>query len=200
MSPRSEQTLEGNWFPTTSIAVQETFPTGRYDNLGDRPSNALGSGAYTTTLAFYSQTYFWLPTRRILRVRFNVTESFSRGVEVSSVSVYGTQAGFRGWAGPGGSSYVDAAWEYSLTRRWVLALDATYRYSNNTPITGINTLDPGMPSVQLNSGSSDAVGFAPAIEYNLSSRVGILLGTRIIAAGRNTAATISPALAINIVH
>jgi hypothetical protein len=30
---------EGRWSPTTSIAVQETLPTGKYDRLGERPSD-----------------------------------------------------------------------------------------------------------------------------------------------------------------
>jgi hypothetical protein len=195
---------QGSWIPTTSFAVQETFPSGIYDRLGDRPSEGLGSGAYTTTLAFYSQTYFWLPNRRILRMRLNVSESISSGVNVRGVSVYGTGAEFRGHARPGGTSFVDASWEYSLTRSWVLALDATYRYQRNTVVTGYDALAP--PGVQnqrrirLDTGYSDAIGFAPAIEYSWKSNIGILLGTRVIAAGRNTAATITPAVAINIVR
>jgi hypothetical protein len=57
----------GSWIPTTSLAVQETLPTGKYDRLGNRPSDGLGSGAYATTLALCSQMYFWLPNGRILR-------------------------------------------------------------------------------------------------------------------------------------
>jgi hypothetical protein len=196
---------EGSWVPTTSFAVQESFPSGRYDRLGNRPSDGLGSGAYTTTLAFYSQTYFWLPNRRILRMRLNVTESISSEVNVEGVSVYGTDSEFRGQASPGDTSFVDASWEYSLTRSWVLALDATYRYQRNTIVTGHDALAAqgaaqNPRSIRLNTGYSDAIAFAPAIEYNWNSKVGVLLGTRVIAAGRNTAATISPAVAINIVH
>jgi hypothetical protein len=193
---------EGGRVPTTSFAVQETFPSGRYDRLGNRPSDGLGSGAYTTTFAFYSQTYFWLPNRRILRMRLNVSESISREVNVAGVSVYGTGSEFRGHATPGGTSYVDASWEYSLTRSWVLALDATYRYQRNTLVSRYDILDSqnvtNLRRIRLNTGYSVAVGFAPAIEYSWNSKVGILLGTRVIAAGRNTAATISPAVAINI--
>lgn len=57
---RLAQFHAGSRIPTTSLAVQETLPTGKYDRLGDRPSDGLGSGAYTTTLALYSQTYVWL--------------------------------------------------------------------------------------------------------------------------------------------
>src|SRR5690348_4368615 len=45
---------DGSWIPTTSFAVQETLPTGKYDQLGDRLSDGLGSGAFTTTVALYS--------------------------------------------------------------------------------------------------------------------------------------------------
>lgn len=177
---------EGGWVPTTSFAVQETLPSGKYDQLGNRPSNGLGSGAYTTTFAFYSQTYFWLPNRRILRMRLDASESFSRNVSVQGVSVYGTDAEFHGNARPGGTSFVDASWEYSLTRSWVLALDATYRYQSSTrvigsdeaPSLGVQNTRP----IRLNTGFSDAIGFAPAIEYSWNSKVGILFGTRVIPA------------------
>ena len=194
---------EGSWIPTMSIAVQETFPTGRYDRLGTRLSDGLGSGAYTTNLALYTQTYFWLPNGRILRMRFNLSQGFSGDVDVRDVSVYGTSAAFRGHAQPANSLFVDASWEYSLTRKWVLALDATYRHQPNTRVTGHHILDNGEAdpsSFQLNSGSSEAFGFAPAIEYSWTPNLGVLLGTRIIAIGHNTPTTLTPAIAINFVH
>ncbi len=190
---------EGSWIPTTSITVQETLPTGKYDRLGDRPSDGLGSGAYTTTLALYSQTYLWLPNGRILRMRFDVSQAFSNNVNVEDVSVYGTAAGFRGHAKPGPSFLVDPAWEYSVTRSWVLALDATYRHNWNTRVTGYNSLQ-NPSSILLNSGSSEVFAFAPAIEYSWKPTLGVLLGTRVIPATHNTHATITPAVAINFVH
>jgi len=194
---------EGSWIPTISVAVQETLPTGKYDRLGDRPSDGLGSGAYTSTLALYSQTYFWLPNGRILRMRFNVTQSFSNDVNVQDVSVYGTEAGFRGHAKPGASFFVDASWEYSLTRKWVLALDTTYRHSGDSRTAGYDILGANgvqNPPVLLNSGTSEVFAFAPAIEYNWKSNLGVLLGTRVIPASHNTHATITPAVAVNFVH
>ena len=191
---------EGSKIPTMSVAVQETLPTGKYDRLGSRPSDGFGSGAYTTTVALYSQTYFWLPNGRVLRMRFNVAPAFSSTAKIQDVSIYGTTAGFRGHATPGASIFVDAAWEYSVTRRWVLALDAVYRHQANTPVTGYNAFDPNRSTLRLDSGSSVAFQLAPAVEYNWKRNIGVLLGTRFIPAGRNTAATITPAIAINYVH
>jgi hypothetical protein len=192
---------EGGWIPTTSAVVQETFPTGKYDRLGDR-TDGLGSGAYTTTLALYSQTYFWLPNGRILRMRFDASQAFSNNVNAEDVSVYGTTTGFRGNAKPGSSFLADFSWEYSVTRKWVLALDATYRHNWNTRVNGYN-LDSGSgqnPSVLLNSGSAEVFAFAPAIEYSWKPNLGVLLGTRVIPASHNTNATVTPAVAINFVH
>ena len=185
--------------PTISINVQETLPTGKHDRLGGRPADGLGGGVYTTTLSLYSQKYFWLPTGRIMRMRLNVSQAFSGSAALEDASVYGTEAGFRGNAQPGQSTYVDAAWEYSVTQRWVVALDATYRHARTTRVTGYSTSDSGILRV-ASSGPSDALGLAPAVEYNWSSNMGVLFGARFIAAGRNTAASITPAVALNIVR
>jgi hypothetical protein len=188
--------------PTIGILVQETFPTGKYDNLGEHSANGIGGGAYTTSISLNSQTYFWAPNGRILRMRLNGTGAFSTNVNVSGVSVYGTDASFHGHAKPGPSSSVDWAWEYSLRRSWVLALDVTYAHNGNTQVTGSDSLGSAIPSppIRLNSGSSDTVGFAPAIEYSWKSTIGILIGTRILAIGRNMATTVTPAIAINYVR
>lgn len=185
--------------PSVSLALQQTLPTAKYDRLGDKPAAGTGAGAYTTNLGVYSQIYFWMPNQRIVRMRLNLSESFSSIAKIRDASVYSTTNGFRGEAKPGNVFFADAAWEYSVTRRWVAALDATYRHANDTLVSG-NYLQNASQPVLLHSGSSDAFGVVPAVEYNFNSRVGVLLGTRIIVHGRNTAATITPAIAINFVH
>lgn len=182
----------GSWVPTTSVVAEESLPTGKYDQLGERPSDGLGSGAFTTTLGLYTQTYFWLHNGRILRARLDVTQAFSSAVDVNGVSVYGTGASFQGVAKPGSSFYADTAGEYSITRNWVAALDVTYRYGTNTHVAG--------NSVTSDSGASVAYGFAPALEYNWTPYLGVLLGTRVIPKGRNTPPSTTPAIAINFVH
>jgi hypothetical protein len=195
---------EGNWIPTTSIYIQQSLPTGKYDRLGNRPTNGFGSGVFSTQIALNTQEPFWLPNGRILRMRFNLWGSISTAADVEDVSVYGTAQGFRGTAKPGTSFFVNAAWEYSLTQRWVLALDVIYGYSANTRIAGYTTKGVNMKknrqSTVINSGVRESFGFAPAIEYNFSSRVGILLGVRLIPFGQNTTPTVTPVVAINFVH
>jgi hypothetical protein len=189
---RLTQFHEGSWIPTTAIVAREVLPTGKYDNLGHRPDNGLGAGAYTSQLGLYSQEFFWLPNGRVLRVRFDVTQSvYSTTVPLNGVSVYGTGQDFHGHANPGPATALDAAAEYSITRNWVFAIDNTYTLDFNTPVTGYN--------VRLKSGSSTPLGFAPAIEYNWSPRYGVILGARIIPAMRNTTPSITPVVAVNMV-
>jgi hypothetical protein len=192
---RLSQFREGR-MPTSSLVIQQTLPTGKYDDLGTRPSDGLGAGAYTTSVAVHSQYYFWMPNGRILRTRLNVAYASSDSVDVDGTSVYGTSEGFHGRADPGDTFSIYSAWEYSLTRNWVLALDAFYQHDSSTRIRGETQ---GAP-FDADSGSAWRFGLAPAIEYNFSSRIGVIVGARWFAAGRNTSASVTPVAAINIFY
>ena len=188
---RLTQFHEGSWVPTMSFVVGETLPTGKYDRLDQHPGDGFGAGAYTTLLSLYSQEYFWLGNGRILRMRLDLTYGLSSQVGLRGVSVYGTGAGFTGQAQPGDTFTADVSWEYSVTRNWVLALDVVYERDASTTVTG-NTL-------RASSGTSRSVGFAPAVEYNFNSRIGIIAGARFIPIGRNTGISVTPVAALNMV-
>ncbi|MGH9380155.1 MAG: transporter [Thermoanaerobaculia bacterium] len=196
---RLAQFREGGRLPTLSLVVQETLPTGTYDRLGTRTADGMGAGAYTTTVGVFSQYYFWLPNGRILRTRLNVSYAVSDDVRLKDVSVYGTSPGFRGRASPGDSFSVNLAGEYSVTRNWVLALDVFRQYDDDTRVRGYVTEDGGRREVRESSGSSSRLGIAPAVEYNFSATVGVIVGARWFAAGRNTDASVTPVAAINLV-
>ena len=199
---RLRQFHEGSWLPTVAIQLQETFPTGKYDRLGNRPADGIGSGAYTTMVALNTQTYLWMPNGRILRVRFNISYSFSSSTDVHGVSVYGTDAGFRGHARPGDNTFANASFEYSLTRNWVLALDVLYNHNSSTHVGGQEYAngDPFPPDTPLGARSNRYIGFAPAVEYNWSPNIGLLLGVRVIPSGNRTTSSVTPAIALNYVH
>ena len=196
---------DGRSTPAVSVVVQETLPTGGYDRLS-RASDGFGAGAYTTTLAVYSQDYFWMPNGRILRGRLDLSYAFSSSVSVQGLSVYGTGDGFSGRAYPGNSFTADAAGEYSVTSNWVLALDMVYQHNANTRASGSfpggsAPVAAGTMAVpyQSESGSSWSIIFAPAVEYSFSSAVGVITGVRIIEIGRNITSSVTPAVAVNMV-
>ncbi|HXN57304.1 MAG TPA: transporter, partial [Candidatus Angelobacter sp.] len=193
---------DGRLLPAIALVIDETLPTGRYERLG-RASDGFGAGAYTTGLSIYSQDYLWMPNGRILRVRLDLTYAVSSSVGVHDASVYGTASGFRGRAYPGDSFTADAAGEYSVTRNWVLALDIVYQHEDSTGVSGSLPSTAGAPGVtdfRARSGSGYSLGLAPAIEYNWNSRVGLLVGVRMFVAGRNATASVTPAIALNMVY
>ncbi|HKS69417.1 MAG TPA: transporter [Ktedonobacterales bacterium] len=191
---------EGGWLPTLAVQLQETVPTGRYDHLA-RASDGMGGGAWATSLGLNAQSYYWMPNGRLLRVRLNLTRTFSGDADVGGASVYGTAPGFRGTARPGDAFYIGTSFEYSLTRRWVLALDLFRSHNAATRVDG--SMDPvdALPvPVHLRAGASDAHGYAPAVEYSWTPNLGVLLGVRVITGGHNTSRSVTPAIAINYVH
>ena len=192
---------EGSWLPTIALNIQETLPTGRYDRLGSRPNDGLGSGVYATTVALNSQSYFWLPNGRILRTRLDLSQTLVNGnASVAGVSVYGTDDTFAGSARPGNTFLSDLAFEYSVTQRWVAALDLLYTRQGSTRVSGHDLVAGAAGTVRSDLPASAAYGFAPAVEWNMNSNLGVLLGMRVMRELRNSTNTITPALAINYVH
>jgi hypothetical protein len=192
---RLSQFREGSWLPTSSLVVQQSLPVGKYDRLGANPGDGLGTGAYTTTVSLRTQYFLWMPNGRILRTRFHVSHAVSDDVSVEDVSVYGTSAGFRGRAEPGAVTTINSSWEYSITRNWVLALDFVYQHDAATRLTGLQD----ELAIDRRFAPAWRFGSAVGIEYNFSSTVGVIVGARWYAAGRNTNATVTPLAAINLV-
>jgi hypothetical protein len=186
---------EGGRVPTVSLMLQENLPIGRHDRLEGRPNDGFGSGAYATTVGLNSQYPFWLPNGRILRTRLNFAYTRSDRAKVRGASVYGTGAGFAGKAQPGDSFLANLAFEYSVTKTWVAALDVAWQRDASTKVTGLlngASFERGYPV-------SKALILAPAVEYNFTSQVGVIVGARIVPAGRNTTASVTPAVAVNYV-
>src|SRR6185437_6909272 len=190
-----------SWVPMTALVIGETFPIGKYDRLSGKTDGALGSGAYSTSVSIYSQQYFWMPNGRILRTRLDLSYSISQWASVHGESVYGTLEGFDGRARPGPSFVGDLAFEYSLTRSWVLATDINWEHDGNTRVEGTYSAAAGVvpSSLVQDFGSSEILYLAPAVEYNWSPTMGVIAGARVAAMGRSTTATVTPVASVNMV-
>lgn len=196
---RLAQFHAGSAWPTISIVLQESLPTGDHDHL-DSVADGNGTGGYATTLGLYSQYYFWLPTGRILRARFNLSHTWAQSADVKNVSVYGTSDGFTGHAQLGNSFMATLSGEYSMTRNWVAALDLIYQHDGGAHVYGTQTnVAVPIESIDAHSPTSWKFGVAPALEYNWTSRVGLIVGARWFAAGRNAGASVTPVAALNMV-
>ncbi len=195
------QFRQGHRLPTISLNIQETLPTGKFDRL-ERPSDGFGAGAHTTTVSVFSQSYFWLSNGRLLRARLDLSYAIPDQVMLRDMSVYGTTAGFRGYARPGDSAIGDLSFEYSATRQWVLALDFWYEQDRATRVIGSYPSVGAAPPAEFlsSSGPSSVLYVAPALEFNWSSRFGVIFGTRLVAGGRNATASVTTVAAINCVY
>ena len=114
--------------------------------------------------------------------------------------MYGTPSGFRGRAKPGNSFVAIIAGEYSVSRNWVVALDAQYQHDSRTALSGSVTTSAPPISIRRSFPSRSAVSLAPAVEYNFNGNVGVIVGAIYTVDGRNTDASIIPVAAINIVY
>jgi hypothetical protein len=181
--------------PVLSATIRETVPSGKYDRLGDTPAAGMGSGAYITTFGLFGQTYMWMPNGRILRLRLDLFESLPQTSGLSDASVYGTPASFHGKAKLGAQFQEDFAFEYSITRKWVAAMDVIYGVNNAGSVSG----QVGSLPLDYGLGSSRPWAFAPALEYNWSGNYGVILGVRYIPQGRDVTASVTPAIGVNMV-
>lgn len=197
---RLTQYEPGSWIPALAVSLQESLPLGRYDRL-ERLADGLGSGSETTTLAACSQSFFWLPNGRIVRARLDLFYAISGPVSVQGSSVYGTADGFRGHARAGDSASLDLAFEYSATRNWVLACDFWLERDASTRVEGVYARpDGGRLNFLSVSDTGRELIVAPAVEYNWSSCLGLILGVRVTAVGRNERGFVTPVVALSFVH
>jgi hypothetical protein len=191
----------GHSTPAVTLAASHTFTTGRYDQLENagngRLHDASGSGVSSNSLAVYTQKYSVLPNGRTLRTRVNLRYDLpSHGNDIDGASVYGTEAGFRGRVDTRSGYAGLLALEYSFNSRWAAALDLQYKHQKGHHLYGTAA---DLSRVDERIGSSWQFGVAPAVEYHVSDRVGMIFGVYQPLSGRNSSAGVSPQLAINMI-
>lgn len=178
------------YVPQFKFTVQQTFPTGKYENLSQNGLglNATGGGAYSTRFGLaMSKLLFWT-TQHPVNVRFFAAYSLSTKVHVHNFNSYGGGFGTHGTVKPGNALTLDLGTEVSLTQKWVIANDIAYSASNSTKFHGNpGTTEPGgdIPA-PIGSGYSDNLSLAPAIEYNWKPTMGIIFGAQFSVWGRNS--------------
>ena len=170
--------------PALALVLNETLPTGKYDHLDRAGTDGTGTGAYQTQIGFLSDDYVTVDGRP-LRLRLDLVYGLSSSVGVENRSVYGTPDGFAGRAHPGPAYGATLAFEYSLTTRWAVALDADYGRSGKTRIDGMAA-----------SGMSQSADLVPAVEYNFTADTGLIVGVQ-VPVWKN--ATLMPLAALNCV-
>ncbi|MDJ0652352.1 MAG: hypothetical protein QNJ27_05040 [Simkaniaceae bacterium] len=179
---------EGPHRPAVRLAIEESFPTGRYEKLNPAKNgiDATGSGAYTTSISLnVSKVIWWVPNHPFAW-RFSLQYSIPTTFQLNNYNAYGGGIGTKGRVRPGNSMAVGSAIELSLTQKWVLAVDLTYTYANHATFSGYKGITSSGESASVGGPSNDSLSCAPALEYNFSDHFGFLAGVWFTITGRNS--------------
>jgi len=184
---------QGLWIPAMKIYLNETFPSGRYQNFssGKAAVSSTGAGAYTTSFSLNTSKILFWDTLHPTSLRLSLNYYIPTSVHVRGFNAYGGGFGTSGTVHPGQTFKLSFGTEISLTQRWVIANDLVYQTSGRTTFTGNLGVDStGAPAV-VGNGSNDSLSLAPALEYNFTPQLGALAGVWFTVYGRNSSNFIS---------
>jgi hypothetical protein len=208
-----------NWHPSLRFTIKESFPVGKYQHLSPNKhkTDIGGSGSFATSMGFVVGKLFnFFSGVHYLNTRFSVSYTYPAPVHVRGFNTYGGGYGTAGKVYPGNVLGFLLGLEYSMTHRWVLALDAACTTATKTRFKGaLGSTTPGglpaevggQPIDPLGIGSNvDAVvggpssvrfSLAPALEYNWNANLGLIVGAIVSVGGRNSVRFASGSAAFN---
>lgn len=176
------------WFPGVKITVKEQFPTGKYQNLTPRKlfTDQTGYGSFITyfDLVFYKQ--YHLSGSHYMTVNLSGEYGIPSSVHVRNLNAYGGGEGCRGTVRPGNSFLAIASFEFNFTQNWAFALDNVWTVSNSDHFRGNPGLDDEGNEFPIGNPSSANLSFTPAIEYNVTETMGLIVGCWFSVLGRNS--------------
>ncbi|MBA2711887.1 MAG: transporter [Tatlockia sp.] len=191
---------EGSFLPDLRIILQETIPTGRFENLNPlkNGTDQTGFGAYQHIVSFNFQKLFTVGTKHYLRTRFSVAGAFASSVHVEGLNTFGGDETTSGTVHPGNNFSADLAAEFTLTQNWVAVMEALYLHSNFTGFgANMGGVTPSGAAGAVGGKGGDSASLAPAIEYNFTANLGVIAGVWFSVTGPKAAKFISSAVAIN---
>lgn len=178
------------YVPQVKFFVQETFPTGKYNNLNPNKGglDAIGAGSVQSQIGMIVGKILFWEYAHPMNVRLSMGYTIPSSVEVHNFNAYGGGYGTNGTVYPGGTFGTDLGMEVSLTQRWVFALDVVYTCTGSTKFYGNpgTTTPGGAVAAAIGSPSNDNLSLAPAFEYNFNSDLGIIAGAQFSVYGRNS--------------
>lgn len=177
-----------SWFPGVKITVQESFPIGKYKNLGTTLDevDASGNGSYETTFNVLFYKIYHIRDLTFLSTTVSMGYTWASDVHLSGFNAYGGGYGTHGHLSPGNFFTGLFSFEYSFDRNWVFAMDTVYIHTGATHFSGTAGTNPSGGPATVGNLSSDTINFSPSVEYNFSKDFGICAGCYFSGFGRNT--------------
>jgi hypothetical protein len=176
------------WVPAVKFSIKEIFPTGSYQHLSSNGLglSATGGGAYWTAFGLSISKIVFFSYSHPMNLRLAFSYSIPTSVRVKGFNTYG--GGFKTNAEvlPGNIFDVDLGIEYSITQRWVLALDVAYEAQGEIRSRGYPGTNADGSPASLKRGYRDNLSLAPALEYNWNENLGVIGGAWFSVYGRNS--------------
>lgn len=169
------------------FAVREAFPAGSYQRLNPqkRGMDAIGSGAYLTSLWLnFAKIVLAIP-RHPMRFRLSNQYTIPATVRVHEFNSYGGGFGANARVKLPHTFRMDFGYEYSLTQKWVVALDLVYIYAGAVTFTGYPGINLECELANLGGPHFEQLSLAPAIQYNVNPYLGFIGGVWFTFWGRN---------------
>ncbi|MBU6148836.1 MAG: hypothetical protein KGQ54_01405 [Verrucomicrobia bacterium] len=179
------------YLPSVRLLYTEIFPTGNYSRLYS-PLDAGGAGVFQSVVGLnLGKVLWWFPEHPMaLRLATNV-QFPTDSARVYGLNSYGGGASTNGTVRVRPTFNIDFGYEYSITQKWVFAIDLVYTLSGRTTFTGMTGLDQSGKPYVLGGPSSDNFSMSPAIEYNVSDTGGFIGGVWFSVTGRNSSSYVA---------
>lgn len=189
----------GKWQPAIKLAFLLTFPTGKYQkfNPKEKMTDRGGYGNWYPGLELVFQRLIHLSGMHFIEFHFTLGYTIPTSVHVKGFNAYGGGKHTHGTIYPGALFQTILGLEYTFTKNWAFAFDAQYNHNAHTHFKG----HKGRTNGKLNSlsrPSSEQLSFAPAIEYNWSNNLGLIIGAWFSVTGHNSSAFANGIIAINL--
>ncbi|NNM42938.1 MAG: hypothetical protein HKM07_01165 [Chlamydiae bacterium] len=201
----------GSWAPAVRVGIMEIFPTGKYNKRNPEKlgTDITGEGAYTTAFNVVFAKTMELGGTHFMRTRLGLSYAIPSSVHVEGFNTYGGGFGTKGKVLPGNQFSAVLGIEYTPTLHWAFALDIQMITSERDKFSGkrgattqvVSSVDNSSPqqlAVSIGDRSLERVSLAPAVEYNFSQNVGMIVGMWFTVAGRNTTQFVNGVAAVNI--
>ncbi len=185
--------------PDIKFYLQEIFPTGRYQRLKRKQhhTDSGGGGCFVTGLGFVVGDIHQVDCESYFYWRINPFYNFQASRKVQGINTYGGAPNTKGTIHFGQSWGLLIGLEYSFNQNCVISLDVENLWFDKVRFSGqVGNNRHGTPA---SVGRSSAAQFtiAPALEYNWSESMGIVMGPWFAVGGRNSSRFISGVVAFN---
>jgi len=192
--------VPSEWLPSIKLYVRINYPIGKYQRLDPKKlgTDKAGTGSWLPTIGLASSKLFILSNSRFISFRTYFGYTFANSTPVNELNVYGGGLGTQGIVYPGNTIITSVSAEIGLSRNWVFCTDIQYIHKNKTKFFGNpGFIAPGIPAT-VGSPASEEFSIAPGIEYNWNPNIGIIAGSWLSFAGKNSRCFRSGILAIHL--